>query len=236
MPIEPWFPLAIYYAEIENALTHKESLVSTILELEKHSQERRVDSESAWTGDVHGVGRIHEHPDFAWIVKQIESHTLLYLEALGIDLSLIDLYMQRSWPVISRKDQEVSDHAHYNSHVSAVYYVSVPEDGTNKSGSFRIYNDANMNEIIPGIGSEETGAIKKWNPFNYEEGFYAPKEGRVILFPSKQRHSVEANKTGEMRISLSFDMVIACSDQGDPGKHEFLSPPPRLWKKFSKTR
>ena len=55
MPIEPWFPLAVYYADIDNAAAHKESLVSTILELEKKGYERRIDSETAWTGDFHGV-------------------------------------------------------------------------------------------------------------------------------------------------------------------------------------
>ncbi len=231
MPIEPWFPLAVYYADIEDAAAQK----ATILELETDSQKRRVNSESAWTGDVHGVGRIHENSNFTWIVEQIEAHSLKYLEALGIDLEKVDLYIQRSWPVISRNKQKVAPHAHHNAHLSAVYYVSVPQDGTIESGAFKIYNDAEMNEIIPGIGSEQTAAIKKWNPFNYEEGIYAPKEGRILIFPSKQRHSVEANKTGEMRISLSFDIVITSAETGDPGMHEFLSPPPSLWKKFAKS-
>ena len=37
MPIEPWFPLAVYYADVEDAAAKKEFLVSTILELEKNS-------------------------------------------------------------------------------------------------------------------------------------------------------------------------------------------------------
>lgn len=35
MPIEPWFPLAIYYADLENAAAQKDSLVSNILKLEE---------------------------------------------------------------------------------------------------------------------------------------------------------------------------------------------------------
>lgn len=232
MPIEPWFPLAIYYADVANSAAKKESLVSAILELEQKGHERRIDSEIAWTGDFHGVGRIHEDSRFAWIVDQIEAHTLKYLEELGIDLSKIDLYIQRAWPVVSRQDQAVPPHAHENAHVSAVYYVSVPENGTIKSGAFTIYNEANMNEIIAGIGGDHTNAIKKRNPFNYEEGYYAPKEGRLLIFPSQQRHGVEANETGELRISLSFDIVITSAENGDPGLHEFLSPPPSQWKKF----
>ncbi len=235
MPIEPWFPLAVYYADVEDAAGQKKSLVSAILELETTGYDRRVDSETAWTGDFHGIGRIHADPRFTWIVAQIEAHTINYLTQLGIDLNKIDLYIQRAWPVVSRHDQEVPAHSHHNAHISAVYYVSIPEDGTAKSGSFTIYNDANMNEIIPGMGSEHTAAIAKWNPFNYEEGYYAPKEGRVLMFPSKQRHSVQANQTGEMRISLSFDIVVTCAEKADSELHEFLSPPPSLWKKFAKS-
>ena len=100
MPIEPWFPLAVYYADVEDAAVRQKSLVSTILELETQGHERRVNSTTAWTGDFHGVGRIHEDPRFAWIVEQIETHTLCYLQELGVDLSKIDLYIQRAWPVV----------------------------------------------------------------------------------------------------------------------------------------
>ena len=235
MPIEPWFPLAIYYTDLENAADHKESLVSTILKLEETGKERRIDEKTAWTGDFHGVGQIQEDQRFAWITKQIEAHTLRYLEELGMDLSKIDLYIQRAWPVISRPNQSVGPHAHYTSHISAVYYVSVPENDTPESGSFVIHNSSNMNEFIPHIGGEHTDAIKKWNPFNYKVGYYAPKEGRVLIFPSKQTHGVATNKTNETRISLSFDIVITSADTGDPGLHEFLCPPPSMWKKIQKT-
>ena len=235
MPIEPWFPLAIYYTDINDSAAHKESLASTILELEKNAKERRVNDKTAWTGDFHGVGQIQSDPRFAWIIKQIEHHTLLYLEELGIDLSKIDLYIQRAWPVVSRPEQSVGPHAHYTSHVSAVYYVSVPENNTSKSGSFVVHNSSNMNEFIPNIGGEHTDAIKKWNPFNYKVGYYSPKEGRLLIFPSKQMHGVGENQTKETRISLSCDIVITSANTGDPSLHEFLSPPPVMWKKIAKT-
>lgn len=233
MPIEPWFPLAIYYADLEDATEHRDSLVSSILKLEEENgYKRRIADNIAWTGDFHGVGAIHEDPQFAWIVKQIEAHIFLYLQELGIDLSKIDLYIQRAWPIVSRKTQAIPPHSHHNAHVSAVYYVSVPKDGTLKSGAFTIYNSASVNEIITGIADKHTNAIKKKNPFNYEEGYYAPKEGRVIIFPSKQRHGVKANQTDEVRISLSFDIIITSSENGDAGLYEFLAPPPNQWKKI----
>lgn len=235
MPIEPWFPLAIYYTDLENSAAHKESLTSTILELEENAKERRVDDKTAWTGDFHGAGQLQNDPRFVWIIEQIEQQTLVYLEELGIDLSKIDLYIQRAWPVVSRPNQSVGAHAHYTSHISAVYYISVPENDTPKSGSFIVHNSSNMNEFIPNIGGEHTDAIKKWNPFNYKVGYYSPKEGRILIFPSKQMHGVGANQTKETRISLSCDIVITSANNGDPSLHEFLSPPPTMWKKIART-
>ena len=234
MPIEPWFPLAIYYTDIEGAQSHKESLVSTILELEKQGKERRVDEKTAWTGDFHGVGKIQDDPRFEWVFKHIEAHTVQYLEEMGMDLDKMDLYIQRAWPVVSRPNQSVGPHAHYTSHVSGVYYVSVPQNDTPESGAFIVHNRSNMNEFIPNIGGEHTDAIKKWNPFNYKMGSYSPKEGRLLIFPSRQTHGVGPNKTNETRISLSFDVVITSANNGDPGLHEYLSPPPNMWRKIDK--
>jgi uncharacterized protein (TIGR02466 family) len=236
MPIEPWFPLVVYYADLEDAAAHKDSLVSTVLKLEKEDgHERRVADNLAWTGDFHGVGAIHENSQFSWIVKEVETHIFHYLEALGVDRDKISLYIQRAWPVVSRETQAVPAHSHHNAHVSAVYYVSVPEDGTTKSGAFTIYNGANFNEIITGMGYKHTEILKKRNPLNYEEGYYAPKEGRLLIFPSKQRHGVGANQTGEIRISLSFDIFITSSDKIDASLHEFLPPSPNQWKKIKES-
>jgi uncharacterized protein (TIGR02466 family) len=236
MPIEPWFPLAVYYADLEDAAAHKDSLVSTILKLEEENgYKRRIADDIAWTGDFHGVGAIHENPQFAWIVEEVKTHIFHYLEALGVDRDKIDLYIQRAWPIVSRQTQAIPAHSHHNAHVSAVYYVSIPEDGTLKSGAFKIYNSASFNEIITGIGDKHTNAIKNRNPFNYEEGYYAPKEGRILIFPSKQRHGVGANQTGEVRISLSFDIFITSSEQRNAALHEFLAPPPNQWQRIEKS-
>lgn len=234
MPIDPWFPLAIYYADLEDAAEQKESLVSTIVYLEEKAKERRVGKKIAWTGDLHGVGQIQYDPRFAWVTEQIEAHSFLYLKALGFDLNKLDLYIQRAWPVISRPEQSISAHAHHTSHISAVYYVSVPQNDTPESGCFTIHNSTNMNEFAPGIGGEHTDAIEKWNPFNYKSAYYPPKEGRILIFPSKQMHGVGANKTEETRISLSFDLIVTAIDTGDPSLHEFLSPPPKMWKKLER--
>ena len=232
MPVDTWFPLAVYYEDLPDAIAHKKQLMTAALQLEKDGYERRAFPEMAWTGDLHGAEQIHRDPRFAWIVDQVERHVQRYLQTLGLDLEQIDLYIQRAWPVISRQQQEVGSHCHNTSHVSAVYYVSVPNSGSDEAGSLVFFDDARPNEVSPGLGSENTNIIVEWNRLNQDQAMYWPTEGRLILFPSKQRHGVTLNHTEGERISLSFDIVLTAKPGSAAGSYEFLLPPPKQWQRF----
>jgi uncharacterized protein (TIGR02466 family) len=232
MPIDTWFPLAIYYEDLPAAAQHQETLLKAILELEQAVTERRNFPEMAWTGDLHGVHQVHLDPRFEWLVGQVETHVVNYLEALGVDRSKVQLYIQRAWPVVSRHQQEVGIHSHNTAHISAVYYVSVPVSGSDESGCLAFLDDARMNEVSPGLGSENTDIIATWTPFNQDQALYSPLEGRLIIFPAKQRHGVTLNHTEGVRVSVSFDIVLTAAEGATAGTYEFLTPPPGLWRRF----
>ncbi len=232
MPIETWFPLAIYYEDLADAPQHQQNLATAVLELEQTGAERRNYPEMAWTGDLHGVERIHTLPSFSWIVGQVEQHTAIYLQQLGVDLSQVDLYIQRAWPIVSRTEQEVGSHCHNTAHISAVYYIKVPTSDTYDPGRLIFFNDARVNEVSPGLGSENTDIVAEDNLFNQMHTAYEPVAGRLILFPAKQRHAVTMNETDELRLSLSFDIVLTATGTA-AGAYEFLTPPPSQWQKFT---
>ena len=232
MPIDTWFPLAVYYEDLPDADQHKQSLIDTVLQLEKEGHTPRNYPEMAWTGDLHGVEQIHTDARFAWIIKQVETHTVIYLQELGLDLKQVDLYIQRAWPVVSRHQQEVGAHCYNIANISAVYYVAVPESGSDEAGCLAFFDDARQNEVSPGLGSENTDIIATWNYLNQDQALYLPTEGRLLLFPAKQRHAVTLNHTEGLRISLSFDIVIAAKPGAIAGTYEFLMPPIDQWRKF----
>jgi uncharacterized protein (TIGR02466 family) len=233
MPIETWFPLAIYYDDLPDAAKHQQQLLATVLQLEQTGADRRNYPEMAWTGDLHGVEQIHLNPDFRWIVEQVEQHTAIYLQELGVDLSQVDLYIQRGWPIVSRTEQEVGAHCHNTAHISAVYYIQVPPADICDPGRLVFYNDARVNEVSPGLGSENTDIVDGDNYFNQLYTAYMPVAGRLLLFPAKQRHSVTMNETEDVRVSLSFDIVLTANGEA-AGAYEFLTPPPGQWQKFGK--
>jgi uncharacterized protein (TIGR02466 family) len=235
MPIDTWFPLAVYYEDLPEAAHHKQALMDAVLHLEEVGHAPRNYPEMAWTGDLHGVEKIHTDPRFEWIVQQVEIHTVTYLKELGLDLSQIELFIQRAWPVVSRHQQEVGAHCHNTANISAVYYVAVPESGSDEAGCLAFFDDARQNEVSPGLGSENTDIIATWNYFNQDQALYLPTEGRLLLFPAKQRHAVTLNHTEGLRISLSFDIVMTAKLGASAGTYEFLTPPPSQWRAFGST-
>jgi uncharacterized protein (TIGR02466 family) len=148
-----------------------------------------------------------------------------------VDLSKVDLYIQRAWPIVSRTEQEVGSHCHNTAHISAVYYIKVPAEGTYDPGRLVFFNDARVNEVSPGLGSENTDIVDDDNYLNQLHSDYVPVEGRLVMFPAKQRHAVTMNETEELRVSLSFDIVLTATGKV-AGAYEFLTPPPHQWQKF----
>lgn len=225
---ETWFPLAVYYADLDVSPDKTLEMLRWVDEKYQSSKQRTSDN-SAWTGDIHDVSRLHLEPSFDWITGEVASHARGYLGLLGHNLDIIDIYVQRSWPVVSLKDQTVFRHTHNNSHLSAVYYLYVPEDI--ERGSLRFINRHAPNEISKGIGGETTKGYSQENILNFHSANYAPVQNRLIFFPAKQPHEVEAHNSGSARISLSFDLIITSKEENS-GEHEFLMPPPTQWRKI----
>jgi uncharacterized protein (TIGR02466 family) len=231
MPLETWFPLAIYTEDLLDAPQHRQPLLEAVMQLEQAGGDRRAYDDRAWTGDLHGIEQIHTDPRFAWIVTQVEMHSVIYLQELGLDLSQMELYIQRAWPILCRSGQEVGAHCHNTAHLSVVYYIAVPTDSELSPGHLIFFDDARVNEVCPGLGSENTQVMTEWNEFNLLQVAYPPEAGRIVIFPAKQRHAVTMNETSELRVSLSFDIVITAT-AGSAGAYEFLTPPPSQWRRF----
>ncbi|MEL6136504.1 MAG: TIGR02466 family protein [Cyanobacteria bacterium J06628_6] len=236
MPLDTWFPLAVYYEDLPESSQHQADLLAAVEQLKSSSIAARNFPEMAWTGDLHGVEQIHTDSRFEWVVSQVETHTLRYLDELGLELSKIALYIQRAWPVVSQPQQEVGSHSHHTANISAVYYISVPEPGGDEAGSLVFFDDARQNEVSPGLGIENTEIIAQWNFLNQDQAVYWPVEGRLMIFPSKQRHAVSLNHTDGVRVSLSFDIVLTAATGTVAGTYEFLMPPPAQWRQFRQTQ
>lgn len=231
MGLDVWFPLAIYSEDLAESASHNPDLLAKIRARFAAVGTIRTSDTSSWTGDVHDVDRLHLDPDFDWLTGEVERHALIYLKLLGHDLAKMDVHIQRSWPVIARRGQRVARHAHHTAHLSVVYYVAAAPDTTD-AGQIRFINDARMNELAPGIGSDMTRGYSEMNALNFGSALYQPVPGRILVFPAKQTHAVEPNLTDVERVSVSYDLVLTARDAPGEGHHEFLMPSPSIWRRI----
>ena len=70
MPLETWFPLAIYHEDLADSEAHRDAMAAVIRELVDTHGRQSENPAAAWTGDVNGIQAIHEDPRFAWITTR----------------------------------------------------------------------------------------------------------------------------------------------------------------------
>ena len=102
------------------------------------------------------------------------------------------------WANINPQGGYNAPHIHANSLFSGVYYIKAPKD----SGRL-VCNDPRPGEQL------SMPTRKKGQPPNHLwiEVLLEPQEGRIIIFPFYLWHSVEPNKSNDIRISVSFNFI-----------------------------
>ena len=104
---------------------------------------------------------------------------------------------EEMWAIINKKGNFNVEHVHANCHLSAAYYVKVPEN----SGNFQIFNPNSISR---------NRFPKKSNPteFNIISAVLKVEEGDLLIFPSYLPHAVAKNETDEDRIVVSFNLSV----------------------------
>jgi len=98
-----------------------------------------------------------------------------------------------SWINVCGPGQFQYDHTHSSASISGCYYFATNE----VDGKIRF---ANPNPII------HTGKFPA-DRISIEAITYAPKVGRILLFPSWLTHRVNVNNTDSDRISIAFNLL-----------------------------
>ena len=126
------------------------------------------------------MDQLHRIDAFFWLNQQIAEQMSLYLlDLLGPSHGL-EVHIQKAWPVVcSRDGGTIESHTNRNAQLSAVFYVCTEED--------------------PGSGELEFQAPHTYfshvmaMPFReatVSGGVFAPKQHRLLLFPSDLCHPV----------------------------------------------
>ena len=107
-----------------------------------------------------------------------------------------------AWININKKGDYNEKHNHPNSNLAGVLYLKCPKDCGNivfdSPVGFQSYQ-----EIL-----SYTKKFKEYNNVFQSYEFY-PAEGKMLVFPSHLLHVVQANKSNEDRISVSFNIRLS---------------------------
>lgn len=219
----PIFSINIYQKDIylDNDKRHS---IATFFDqfIADHNQSQ---SNSNFTGDVKGFGSIHRLAILSDLIKELEDSVLNYIATFSRMVDKIQVYHQKSWPVVITKGGSVDCHKHGNADLSAVYYLDVPEG---EGGELVFYSPLTM-----GLPSNSSGV----DFFRPKECAHAikPYTGLLVIFPSALKHEVRTYQGDNPRLSLSFDFTITASESQGSGMLENFPPAISYWSVFGKT-
>ena len=217
----PIFNVSIFEKDILLSNEEQNILKKFIsVQIDDHLQDK---SDINFTGDVKGMGAIHNEPVFQTIVLNIEKAVKDYLNSFSKMADKLQIYHQKSWPVILKSNGKVDRHCHTNAHLSAVYYLNVPKAN---GGDLVFFSPIELN-----LPSNSSG-VDFLRPQTYMH-IIKPYNGLLVVFPSALRHEVTKYEGNEARLSLSFDFVFTASEEVGSGTIENLAPSINSWKAFT---
>jgi len=183
---------------------------------------------------------LHNNPRFKTFFSSLKDNLNQYICSLGIDYTKLSYHVFRSWIIRKFDEPEeqvdinenrydmisaLGSHWHPGSDLSFIYYVSADET------SDKLYFEncfANQNDLDGLLEiSTVNNIVTEWNKYNRRYHIIDPKEGKIIIFPSKLNHAVRSyTRRAGHRIAISGDIIVTLTGLNETKTH------PSLWKEL----
>lgn len=187
--IQEFFPTPLWVVDIPaaDAVAFNANLKA---EIEKIIAPRpKVPSGSNWQTPQD----LHTRPAFADFTKLVEkvAHSI----AQHLQVEQFPMMITGCWANINPPGTYHPTHNHPNNYLSGVYYVAVPE-----TGSQLLFQDPRPAMIIP--------RTAKLGRITANAAITQTPPGRMVIFPSWLRHHVPTNEGTTERISIAFNLMF----------------------------
>lgn len=147
------------------------------------------------------------HPMLEWLEACIRRCVADYAGATGIDYEL-DFHVQ-GWANVNRFGDYHNLHNHPYSWLSGTYYVQVPASRREMPGRSDL--DPGAISFFDPRAQANMNAIRGDAQVNPEHRVL-PRAGDILLWPAFVHHLVHPNLSDELRVSISFNIVLRWRD------------------------
>ena len=147
-----------------------------------------------------------DHPGTNWLRMEVNQSVIEYLESISIGYS-VD-WQIHAWANINRMGDYHDLHNHPHCYLSGTYYVKMPEKS--EGGKRRDLRPNRITFYDP-RQSVNMGSIRN-DPYVEPEFTLLPVPGLILLWPSFLNHFVHPNLSNEVRISVSFNIILKWAD------------------------
>jgi len=175
----------------------------------KNGQAQEVDLTSDYLSqDILSI----DHPVIEWLKTCLNKSVADYLRQQGLDYK-VDWGLQ-AWSNINRRGDYHNLHNHPHSYLSGTYYVAMPPVEKFDKVARQDLNPGSISFFDP-RGQANMLAIKGDGQVDAEHRVY-PSEGMLLLWPAFLHHLVHPNLSDELRLSISFNVVLKWRDEYVP--------------------
>jgi len=188
MIIEKFFPTIVYGKDVQ---LDNNKLAQDIVNWSNQDKGVSKTNYKGW----HSTTDMGQKPEYQQLVTE-----LLRMQKEIYDNEHIDRHARlgNMWANINPTDGMNQPHIHPNSLFSGVYYVKSQPN----AGRLKIYDPRPGVQLIMPTRKPGNPGRDMWRDANIE-----PVVGRIIMFPAWLWHSVEPNKSNDLRISVSFNFI-----------------------------
>lgn len=185
---EFWFPTQIYIKEFN---LDNNQLTNDIVNWSKQDPGLSKTNVNGW----HSKSDMHQKPEYKALVDQLfqMQHEIFKEDCLADQPVLGNM-----WANINPPGGFNRPHIHPNSLWSGVYYVKTPKD----CGHLKLEDPKTRAEMVMPKRTQDQLPQYLWREVHYE-----PIAGRCIMFPSWLNHTVDPNRSNDIRISVSFNFL-----------------------------
>lgn len=191
MRMNPWWDSPVWMMELNYSKEFHQSIMDEVYYIAKDIKDG-VDTnpkDSLWEYSRPNLDKLRD--DVLNIVRTTVIKGIAEAKQLNLDCEYTG-----GWLNVIEPSDKIEVHAHNDCSLVMTYYLKTPEN----SGDFVYLDTKNIitddGKFIPVDISPDSVALKR----------IKPKEGMLLLFPAYLLHEVEANKSDDLRVSISGDI------------------------------